>query len=411
MNFHLLVVVRSSLYVCLLNVCLLTSSSFAVVTVDSGTVRTASSDSTSDFGFANVGARGSASGVYLGDRWVLTAQHVGAGSIIFGDMTYYYETGTAQKVKNPTGVDELGSDYTDLILYRITEEPDLPSLKIAAVPPSVGTELYLAGNGMQRETEMTYWNVDATSWTWTESATSTKYWGYKTLSTGELNWGKNQVIAGNRGPTDSTHYLSLGSTDIVAIKTRFDSQEPYEAQAVSGDSGGGAFYWDDQEESWVLAGVISCIEVLPNSPTQAIAGATTCCVDLSFYREEILAITAPEVIPGDANGDEVVDGADVTILAGYWHQTTELGAAAADFNGDGLIDGSDVTILAGNWQYGVISSTSSSSSIFTLVAEDRPSASEEVPEPSTWMLLIFSIVTMAAGKMCSLRKGSNPVNI
>ena len=29
--------------------------------------------------------------------------------------------------------------------------------------------------------------------------------------------------------------------------------------------------------------------------------------------------------------------------------TWEMG----DFNGDGVVDGSDVTILAGNWQYGV----------------------------------------------------------
>ena len=60
--------------------------------------------------------------------------------------------------------------------------------------------------------------------------------------------------------------------------------------------------------------------------------------------------------PGDANGDGVVDGSDVTILAGNW-QAGSVGIASAtwemgDFNGDGKVDGSDVTILAGNWQYG-----------------------------------------------------------
>ena len=34
-----------------------------------------------DPGFANVGNRGGLTGVYLGRRWVLTANHVGEGDI------------------------------------------------------------------------------------------------------------------------------------------------------------------------------------------------------------------------------------------------------------------------------------------------------------------------------------------
>ena len=64
-------------------------------------------------------------------------------------------------------------------------------------------------------------------------------------------------------------------------------------------------------------------------------------------------------VPGDANGDGLVDGSDVTILASNW----QLGVndnqiatwAMGDFNSDGKVDGSDVTILAGNWQAGVTS--------------------------------------------------------
>ena len=62
-------------------------------------------------------------------------------------------------------------------------------------------------------------------------------------------------------------------------------------------------------------------------------------------------------IPGDANGDRIVDGSDATILANYWQQSTTLGASAGDFNGDGFVDGSDATILANYWQYGVVNPT------------------------------------------------------
>lgn len=54
-------------------------------------------------------------------------------------------------------------------------------------------------------------------------------------------------------------------------------------------------------------------------------------------------------LTGDANLDGMVDGSDVTILAGNW-QATNASWGKADFNGDGRVDGSDVTILAGNWQ-------------------------------------------------------------
>lgn len=41
-----------------------------------------------DPGWANVGVRGICNGVYLGDRWVLTVAHVGAGSVVLDGTTY-----------------------------------------------------------------------------------------------------------------------------------------------------------------------------------------------------------------------------------------------------------------------------------------------------------------------------------
>ena len=91
--------------------------------------------------------------------------------------------------------------------------------------------------------------------------------------------------------------------------------------------------------------------------------------------------------PGDANGDGMVDGSDVTILAGNWQFGVNYGETAnwsmGDFNGDGKVDGSDVTILAANWQYGVAIA---------------PTA---VPEP-TCITLFFTLLLTGLGVQRSL---------
>ncbi|MGD9126764.1 MAG: dockerin type I domain-containing protein [Planctomycetia bacterium] len=348
-----------------------------------------------------------ASGVYLGDRWVLTAKHVCAGDVVFNGITYSYEEGSAQCIENPSGYSRLNSTYTDLKVFRITEEPDLPSLEIAVNSPSVGTELRLAGNGTHHEETLSYWTVDTYDWSWTESDTSTQYWGFQAVGPNALQWGTNQVIGSYRGPTPSTHYVSLCGTDMIALKTRFDAQTTYEAQAVAGDSGGGAFYWDEETESWFLGGIISCIELLPNAPTQAMAGATTCMVDLSFYRDAILEIIAPEDVPtiiqGDINGDQVVDSSDATIFAQYWQSLSSNGSAEGDFNGDGIVDVRDATILAGNWQCSPATPEEPEFplEVYPLIVDSNVSA-PAVPEPTTGLLLISLLIGAAGWKV--LRK-------
>ena len=61
------------------------------------------------------------------------------------------------------------------------------------------------------------------------------------------------------------------------------------------------------------------------------------------------------MLAGDANGDGIADGSDITIIAGNWQSDVSAYDAfgrwtRGDFNLDGFVDGSDVTILAGNWQ-------------------------------------------------------------
>ncbi len=60
--------------------------------------------------------------------------------------------------------------------------------------------------------------------------------------------------------------------------------------------------------------------------------------------------TSPPVscglLPGDANGDQVVDAVDLGVLAGDWGA---IGRTRVDWSGDGVVDVTDLAILAANW--------------------------------------------------------------
>jgi hypothetical protein len=54
-------------------------------------------------------------------------------------------------------------------------------------------------------------------------------------------------------------------------------------------------------------------------------------------------------IPGDLNGDGVVNGADLAILLGCWGDVTNPACAPADLNADGTVNGADLAVQLGNW--------------------------------------------------------------
>jgi len=57
-----------------------------------------------------------------------------------------------------------------------------------------------------------------------------------------------------------------------------------------------------------------------------------------------ITVEEPQEVPGDVNGDGVVNGEDLGALLGSWG-----GPGAGDLDGDGLTDGNDLAILLGNW--------------------------------------------------------------
>jgi Zn-dependent M28 family amino/carboxypeptidase len=87
-------------------------------------------------------------------------------------------------------------------------------------------------------------------------------------------------------------------------------------------------------------------------------------------------------IPGDADGNNLVNDADARILAAHW------GASVAtvwqgDFNHDGRVNAADASILAANWTHAASESTA-------------------VPEPSALALATFGLIGLA---VCGHRRG------
>ena len=177
------------------------------------------------------GVYGPASGVYLGNGWVLTAGHVGAGPLTLGGTTYSV-AGAGQSITNAGGL-------ADLSLFQINGAPSLPALTIASLSP-VPNGSYVAMLG---------------------------YGGNGGRSTAET-WGYNLVTEADVYPTTLGPDYPFTSTD---FETDYGSQPPgvgtftNNYELVLGDSGGGDFIYNSVTGEWELAGVNEAIDTSNDS--------------------------------------------------------------------------------------------------------------------------------------------------
>ena len=239
-----------------------------------------------DPGFANIGVRGSGSAIYLGDGWVLTATHVGAGSTLFNNTWYNLVPNSAVQLTNPASGGT--PSPTDLTLYQIDGRPDLPSLSIGGAAPAVGWNVIMIGYGRDRTASEGYWNSS-----WNPSSTPSTYAGYIWAATNSMHWGTNVIssVGLNEG---------VGSGIPRPRSRRCSRATPlYDAQGAPGDSGGGVFY-KDASGNWQLVGLMFATDSLPNEPWGvSVFGNSTYIADLSVYRNEIL---------GDINANHAPTG-------------------------------------------------------------------------------------------------------
>ncbi len=61
--------------------------------------------------------------------------------------------------------------------------------------------------------------------------------------------------------------------------------------------------------------------------------------------DNIRITVSDPAVPGDLDGDGIVDGEDLGVLLSLWGSDDPL----ADLNGDGIVDGEDLGILLSNW--------------------------------------------------------------
>jgi hypothetical protein len=237
-----------------------------------------------DPGFAHVGIRSAYSGVYIGEGWVLTANHVHAGDVQIEGVTY--RAVAASEVRLMTD----GVYLADLLLFRIETDPGLPSLPIAAFPPA--GEVVMIGNGRNRGGPIYGWdpNPDLDGW----------YWG----SYRAVRWGINQVK--NTSVEDT-----LGGFTWAFTVDFSELPGTNECQVAVGDSGGAVF--SKNGEVWELTGIQLTRTLYDGQPTDtALFGNESWSGQLSEYRDQILEIVAePACADGvDDDGDGLVDHPD-----------------------------------------------------------------------------------------------------
>jgi Dockerin type I domain len=225
-------------------------------------------------GWDNVGRVGNASGVYLGNRWVITANHVSGGSLRLSDgRTLAGSVGSSFQIQAAGGILN-----PDLRMFRLAEDPGLPSLSIASEAPTTGQEVMMIGAGLDREAQLHGWQPTSPQWS-EVLLRNANVFGFSLSDTSHMRWGMNYVVS------DS----SFGSSDLTfSFGTRFDQTGiPFEAQAVLGDSGGGVFHRN--EGTWELAGLMLSVQLAGNQPSgTAVFGDLTFIGDLAKYRDQIM---------------------------------------------------------------------------------------------------------------------------
>ncbi|GMQ80414.1 MAG: hypothetical protein BMS9Abin04_402 [Planctomycetia bacterium] len=302
-----------------------------------------------DPGWDNVGERrniedgNSASAVYLGNRWVLTANHVKSGDVRFGDTVYEPEAGSDWQLRNVSTPPYLRlGPAADLLLYRLTADPGLPSLNIRETSVPYLSDVTMIGYGKTQQSEMKYWDLN---WQEVNEPQKSVYRGFQNQNeVSAKRWGANRVVMDG-----TTRNADKGDT--MGRRTVFDRVDPIpnEAQAASGDSGGAVF--SKRGETWELAGIMLSIshiagwgqpEPLQSSTTDF--GYTTVFADLAPYRDQINSfVFGSTTASADLSGDRDQINSFATVAASQ-------NADPADVNDNELVSPLDPLITATPWR-------------------------------------------------------------
>ncbi len=157
--------------------------------------------------------------------------------------------------------------------------------------------------------------------------------GYKATGSAIKQWGTNRLANPGSATYQSVFHHVLSNTDgvfsikggdgvdrdVITLLSSFERQGqagalPYEAQAVSGDSGSSVFYKNGSQ--WQLAGIVNSVLIYNNQPTSwAVYSDATTFTDLSYYNQpyqgsicDVMKGCGNYSTVGDMNLDGVVSG-------------------------------------------------------------------------------------------------------
>lgn len=362
------------------------------VVISSQSLDTNTTAPSDDPGWSNVAHIGNATGVYLGNRWMITAGHVSDAPARFTDgrAPFAVSVGSKVSLRNPNG------SIADLRMFRLADDPGLPALTIADSSPGAGTIVTMIGSGFDKADGLVGWNIDSLG-VWTQSKYPTgNAVGYKLLQTSSMRWGVNRVLSGT--PT------FFQSANTFGFSTRFDrsgtgtsSGIPFEAQAAVGDSGGGVFASVDGH--WELVGIMDTVQTLANQPAFTVVfGTTTNSAGLSLYSDQILdLINRPEPLwqnqhnHFDVDGSGHVNGRDALLIISELQAkaVTSLDLPAAHGASDPFLDVTGDLRLTSQDALQLISAILSQSANPTT---SLLSSEFLVPEPSSAMLALAALV-------------------
>lgn len=241
---------------------------------------------TSDPGWAYVGSVNGLSGVYLRNRWVLTANHVGPGAIELEGVSYDYIAGSAVRLTNGDGT------HPDLIVFGIATDPGLPELPIRSNTSSPNGDVVLIGYGRDRGVATDSDDPDIWQPPPDPPDPPIPGWWWGVLLS--KRWGVNRVA----GPWPGTPNNTVSFYTVFDYPTALGHVDD-EAQAAYGDSGGAVFA--QQGKSWELAGIMLFNGLHEGHLNGSVLrDELTGAADLSNYRQQILDLTAVPEPSGSA---------------------------------------------------------------------------------------------------------------
>lgn len=216
----------------------------------------------------HVGTVNGASGIYVGNGWVVGAGHVGWNNFLLNGTLYNFD-GNALRLTNSDG------STTDMVMFHLAPPPNLPSLLLASNTPAAYSQVDMMGYGKIAGSAET---------------TIGAYRGFYWSASGYKSWGNNRVKTGG------AFVINAGAGNITVFTTDFSSpgtpapgsQTTDEAQAAVGDSGGAVFH--QTGSGWELAGMIDAIGTYGDQAANtAVYTDETYLGDIATYRAQIAA--------------------------------------------------------------------------------------------------------------------------